>query len=304
MATKVSTAKTSEAEGKRTILFLIAAGITVGVTIGLVLSRKVSSSISDVSLSLGRGSDVVALAANQISDSAQTISQAAVEQAASVEETVATVEELSSIVQKNNINAQKAAELSSLTHASATQGEREILTLIDSIQSIASDSKKIEAITTIIDDIAFQTNLLALNASVEAARAGEQGKGFAIVAEAVRSLAQRSAVAAKDIAELIKASVHKIETSNKQVVHSGDTLTKIVSSIKTVAEINKEIEIASSEQAAGIVQINKAMHLLDQTTQANAAAAEQASAAAEELSAQSLQVQHDAHTLEKVVMGA
>jgi methyl-accepting chemotaxis protein len=246
----------------------------------------------------------VAQASTQIAESSQSLSGAATEQASSLEETVATMEELTSMVRMNTENGKQAAALAVSTRDIAVKGEAEIKTLINSIHSISEDSKKIEEITTVIDDIAFQTNLLALNAAVEAARAGEQGKGFAVVADAVRSLAQRSSVAAKDIAELIKNSVAKIDVGSQQANQGGVVFAEIVDSVKKVADLNNEIATASEEQSNGIAQIGKAMNQMDQTTQQNAAAAEQTAAAAEELSAQSENLRNNVAILEQVVYGA
>lgn len=177
------------------------------------------------------------------------------------------------------------------------------MTLIDSIQSISADSKKIAEITSVIDDIAFQTNLLALNAAVEAARAGEQGRGFAVVADAVRSLSQRSAQSAKGIAELIQASVQKISTGSEQASHSGVILSEIVNSIKKVADLNGEISLASQQQAQGIEQIGKAMNQLDQVTQENASSAEESALSATKLTTQSEALGESLLVLEEIVLG-
>lgn len=177
------------------------------------------------------------------------------------------------------------------------------MTLIDSIQSISADSKKIAEITSVIDDIAFQTNLLALNATVEAARAGEQGRGFAVVADAVRSLSQRSAQSAKGIAELIQASVQKISTGSEQASRSGVVLSEIVNSIKKVADLNGEISLASQQQAQGIEQIGKAMNQLDQVTQENASSAEESALSATKLTTQSEALGESLLVLEEIVLG-
>ncbi|HWU44048.1 MAG TPA: methyl-accepting chemotaxis protein, partial [Bdellovibrio sp.] len=263
-------AKSDASSGVKLILILVLLGSAIGLILGYLMAAKVSNSVSTVANDLSQGAEQVSQAANQIAESSQGLSQSTTEQASSLEETVATMEELTSMVKLNTENAKQAALLASSTRDIAVKGENEINTLIQSINSIAADSKKIEEITNVIDDIAFQTNLLALNAAVEAARAGEQGKGFAVVAEAVRTLAQRSSLAAKDIADLIKNSVQKIEMGSIQATQGGKVLSEIVGSVKKVADLNSEISNASSEQSNGIGEINKAMNQLDQVTQTNA----------------------------------
>jgi len=290
--------------GNNIALMVILAGLLAGLGIGFIIARNITRAIGVVAKDLAVGSEQVAQASTQIAGSSQSLSGAATEQASSLEETVATMEELTSMVRLNSENGKQAAALAVATRDIAVKGETEIKTLIDSIRSISADSKKIEEITTVIDDIAFQTNLLALNAAVEAARAGEQGKGFAVVAEAVRNLAQRSALAAKDIADLIKNSVNKIEVGSDQANQSGIVFAEIVSSVKKVADLNNEIASASEEQSNGIVQIGKAMNQMDQVTQQNAAAAEETAAAAEELSAQSESLKSNVGVLEQVVYGS
>lgn len=285
------------------IFAVIGLGVIFGMVIGAFFAISLSKSIFGVSVSLAKEAFEVSQAAGQISTTSQSLSQVASEQAASLEETVATMEELSSMVKMNTENAKQAAALASSTREAAVKGEVEIKTLIQSIQSISADSKKIAEITSVIDDIAFQTNLLALNASVEAARAGEQGRGFAVVAEAVRSLAHRSAESAKDIAALINGSVEKISLSSRQAEHSGVVLTEIVSAVKKVADLNGEISAASAEQAQGIIQIGKAMNQLDGETQQNAAASEQSAAAAAQLTAQSGSLMGSVEILKKLVNG-
>lgn len=171
------------------------------------------------------------------------------------------------------------------------------------MEGIASGSKKIEEIITVIDDIAFQTNLLALNAAVEAARAGEQGKGFAVVAEAVRNLAQRSASAAKDITTLIQDNVSQSENGAKVAGQSGTVLRDIVTSVKKVADLNSEISAASQEQSSGLEQISKAMNQLDQATQGNAASSEEVAASSEEMSAQAVMLADLASDLHTLIQG-
>lgn len=290
--------------GNHIALMIILAGLFAGLGVGFLMARNITRAIGTVAKDLALGSEQVAQASTQIAGSSQSLSGAATEQASSLEETVATMEELTSMVRMNSENGKQAAALAVSTREIAVKGEGEIKTLIDSIHSISADSKKIEEITTVIDDIAFQTNLLALNAAVEAARAGEQGKGFAVVAEAVRNLAQRSSLAAKDIAELIKNSVEKIEQGSRQANQSGVVFAEIVNSVKKVADLNNEIASASEEQSNGIAQIGKAMNQMDQVTQQNAAAAEETAAAAEELSAQSENLKGNVGVLESVVYGS
>ena len=296
-------AKALAESSTRAITLTILVGIFLGLGIGYLIATRVARTVGKLSNQLADGADQVAQASEQIAGSSQNLAQSTAEQASALEETSATMEELTSMVRLNSENGKQAASLAASTREVALKGEREIKVLTDSIYSIAADSKKIEEITNVIDDIAFQTNLLALNAAVEAARAGEQGKGFAVVAEAVRSLAQRSSSAAKDIAELIKNSVEKIEASSHQANQGSAVLSEIVTAVKKVADLNSEIANASEEQNNGIAQIGKAMNQMDQVTQENAAASEEAAAAAEELSAQSVNLKNSVNQLEGEIFG-
>ncbi|KYG68718.1 hypothetical protein AZI87_05670 [Bdellovibrio bacteriovorus] len=277
--------------------------ILLGLSIGGLILRSLSKSINQIIGNLSASSNHVSAASQQIASASVELSEATTEQASSLEETVATIEELSSMVKVNAENAGQASLLSSQASNIVSRGEKEMGSLISSMGEISQDSKKISDIINVIDDIAFQTNLLALNAAVEAARAGEQGKGFAVVAEAVRTLAQRSSIAAKDIAELIKSSVGRIEHGSEQVEKSSAVLTEILSAITKVAQLNQEISAASTEQSNGIAQISKAMNQLDQVTQVNAASSEEAAASAEELSAQADSLKNVISTLVQVVKG-
>ncbi len=262
------------------------AGTLATAFFGLLIAWRLSRQLASITESIGMSGEQVLQGATQLSGAAQQVSNGATESASSLEETVSSIEELSSMVQLNAKNAKQASSLSQTSSEAATQGEREIRNLIESMKEISQSSKKIEEIINVIDDIAFQTNLLALNAAVEAARAGEQGKGFAVVAEAVRGLAQRSASAAKDITALIQDSVSKIDRGSKIVDNSGNALKTIVTSVKKVSDLNNEIATASAEQANGISQISKAMNALDTSTQQNAAASEEVAATSEEMSSQ------------------
>ena len=207
--------------------------------------------------------------------------------AASIEETSAATEEMSSMIKLNADHTHEAKDLAMKAQDKAQGGKKEVDNLILSMNDIATSSKKIEEIVTVIEDIAFQTNLLALNAAVEAARAGEQGKGFAVVADAVRGLAQKSATSAKEIAALISESVQKIENGHKIVTSSGTMLNDIVIEIEKLTSLSTEISNASNEQASGVSNINKAINEMDGVTQNNATSAQKCAEAATVLSQKS-----------------
>ncbi|WP_421133302.1 methyl-accepting chemotaxis protein [Alteromonas sp. A079] len=232
-------------------------------------------------------SDLINTAATEIAQGNSDLSSRTEEQASSLEETASSMEELTGTVKLNSENANQANGLASQASTIAIDGGTLINKVVDTMGSINDSAQKISDIIGVIDGIAFQTNILALNAAVEAARAGEQGRGFAVVASEVRSLAQRSADAAKDIKSLISDSVNKIENGNDLVNQSGKTMEEIVVSIKRVNDIMAEIAAASSEQASGIDEVSKAVSQMDEVTQQNAALVEEAAAAAESLQAQS-----------------
>ena len=225
-------------------------------------------------------------AGNEIAAGNQDLSYRTEEQASSLEETAASMEELTSTVKQNADNARQANQLAVSAASVAVRGGSVVAQVVDTMGAINTSSRKIVDIIGVIDGIAFQTNILALNAAVEAARAGEQGRGFAVVASEVRSLAQRSAAAAKEIKVLIGDSVDKVEEGSKQVAEAGRTMDEIVGSVKRVTDIMAEIEAASKEQALGIEQVNQAITQMDQVTQQNAALVEEASAAARSLQEQ------------------
>ena len=230
--------------------------------------------------------ETINTAAKEIASGNQDLSSRTEEQASSLEETASSMEQLTATVRQNADNARQANELAAGAQAVAVKGGEVVGQVVNTMGSIHQASNKIADIIGVIDGIAFQTNILALNAAVEAARAGEQGRGFAVVATEVRSLAQRSAAAAKEIKGLISDSVERVEAGNKLVNQAGRTMEEVVSSIKRVASIVTNISEASREQSAGIEQVTLAVSQMDEVTQQNAALVEEAAAAAESLEEQ------------------
>ncbi len=248
--------------------------------------KNMNESLAKVVGEVRAGTDTIATASGQIAAGNHDLSSRTEEQASSLEQTAASMEELTSTVKQNADNARQANQLAVSASEVAVKGGSVVSQVVDTMGSINASSRKIVDIIGVIDGIAFQTNILALNAAVEAARAGEQGRGFAVVASEVRSLAQRSAAAAKEIKTLIGDSVEKVEEGSKQVAEAGRTMDEIVDSVKRVTDIMGEITAASHEQTQGIEQINQAITQMDQVTQQNAALVEEASAAAQSLQEQ------------------
>jgi len=240
---------------------------------------QVVSKVKGVAVEVHRGAD-------EISIGNANLSQRTEEQSSSLEETASSMEEMTTTVKQNADNAGQANQLAMAARDQAEKGGTVVNQAVKAMSDINDASKKIADIIGVIDDIAFQTNLLALNAAVEAARAGEQGRGFAVVASEVRSLAGRSATAAKEIKELIQDSVRKVEDGSVLVTQSGQTLEKIVASVKKVSDIVAEIAAASREQSSGIEQVNRAVMQMDELTQQNAALVEQATASSQTMAEQ------------------
>ncbi|MGR6080450.1 methyl-accepting chemotaxis protein [Achromobacter xylosoxidans] len=240
------------------------------------------------------GSETISSAAGQIAAGNADLSSRTEEQAASLEETAASMEELASTVKQNADNARQANQLAASASEVAQRGGAVVSAVVSTMGDISASSRKISEIVSVIDGIAFQTNILALNAAVEAARAGEQGKGFAVVAGEVRSLAQRSAQAAREVKTLIEASVSKVAEGAGQAENAGTTMQEVVASVKRVTDIMGEIAAASQEQASGIEQVNRAVSQMDEVTQQNAALVEEAAAAAGSM-------QDQAHALVRAV---
>jgi methyl-accepting chemotaxis protein len=240
---------------------------------------EVVSRVKRVAADVHRGAD-------EISSGNANLSQRTEEQSSSLEETASSMEEMTTTVKQNADNAAQANQLALAARDQAEKGGTVVSQAVAAMAGINDSSKKIADIIGVIDDIAFQTNLLALNAAVEAARAGEQGRGFAVVASEVRSLAGRSATAAKEIKELIQDSVRRVEDGSVLVTQSGQTLEKIVAAVKKVSDIVAEIAAASREQSSGIEQVNRAVMQMDELTQQNAALVEEATAASQAMAEQ------------------
>ncbi len=248
--------------------------------------KTMNDNLVDLVGKVRSGTDQIATASGEIASGNSDLSQRTEEQASSLEETASSMEELTSTVRQNADNARQANQLAAGASEVAVKGGAVVGQVVQTMSSINESSKKIVDIISVIDGIAFQTNILALNAAVEAARAGEQGRGFAVVATEVRTLAQRSAAAAKEIKELISDSVAKVEDGTRLVDEAGATMDEIVSAVKRVTDIMSEISAASQEQSSGIEQVNQAVTQMDEVTQQNAALVEEAAAAAESMQEQ------------------
>ena len=247
---------------------------------------KMQQQMSGTVRGIRAGSGAIATASAEISDGNLDLSRRTENQAAALEETASSLEELTSTVRQNADNARQANQLALNASAVAVQGGDVVAQVVGTMKGINDSSRKIADIIGVIDGIAFQTNILALNAAVEAARAGEQGRGFAVVASEVRSLAQRSADAAKEIKALITASVERVEQGTQQADLAGETMTEVVGAIRRVTDIMGEISAASSEQSTGVAQVGEAITQMDQATQQNAALVEEMAAAATSLRSQ------------------
>jgi methyl-accepting chemotaxis protein len=272
--------------------------LTVRVTVdskdetGLLLAalKRMTESLSEMVAQVRNSSDSIATGSAQIASGNADLSQRTEQQASNLEETAASMEELTATVNQNADTARQAAQLAGSASEAAAKGGQVVNDVVQTMEAITASSRKISDIIGTIDGIAFQTNILALNAAVEAARAGEQGRGFAVVASEVRSLAQRSANAAKEIKTLIVESVSNVENGSRLVNEAGLSMGEIVSQVRRVNDLIAEISAASVEQSSGIGQIGEAVNQLDQVTQQNAALVEESAAAAESLKHQAAQL--------------
>ena len=242
-------------------------------------------------------------AAKQLNASSQQLSEGSTEQAASIEETSATMDETSSMVQQNAENAREANELSESALEAAESGSSKMKGMTDSMEELKKSSSEIAKIIKVIDDIAFQTNMLALNAAVEAARAGDAGQGFAVVAEEVRNLAQKSAKAANDTAEIIERNIHLSEQGVQISDDVNVSLSEIVQKVEKVNQLMNEVSVASQEQSNGVSQVTQAIGEMEKVVQQNAASAEETNASAEEMTSQAKKLTDIVVSLTKLVKG-
>jgi hypothetical protein len=283
-----SAAALSSASVQVLIGLAVAAGLSIAA--GLLIVRGINRALRIISDSLSSGSEQIVSAASQVSDSSQSLAAGASEQAASIEETGASVEELASMTKRNAQSAGEAKGLAQSARRSADESSASVAKLNVAMGELTTSSAEVAKIVKTIDEIAFQTNILALNAAVEAARAGEAGMGFAVVAEEVRNLAQRSATAAKETADKIEKALTKSGEGARISEEVARSLGGIIDQVRKLDAIVSEIATASNEQTQGIDQVNTAVGQIDKVTQSNAAAAEESASAAEEMNAQAAEL--------------
>jgi methyl-accepting chemotaxis protein len=284
-----------------TTLIGLLAAVGGGGAIAFLLSRHITKSLSAAATRLAQASEQTASASSEIAAGSQSLAQGASEQAASLEETNSSLEEMRSMTRRNADGAREAEKLASSARESASRGDSSMQEMSRAIEQIRESADETNKIIKTIDDIAFQTNLLALNAAVEAARAGEAGKGFAVVAEEVRTLAMRSAEAAKTTSDLIRQSVEASVSGESTAKQAASSLTEISEAVVKVNGLIDEIAAASQEQAQGIDQVSKAVSQMDQVTQQNAANAEESAASSQELNHQATVMQDAVDALGKLV---
>jgi methyl-accepting chemotaxis protein len=275
------------AEGDLTVAVQLRAGDTSSL---LCAISRMRDSLANITAQVRDGADAMASAASQIASGNADLSSRTEEQASSLGETATSMDQLNATVKANSDSAQQANRLAGEASKVALQGGEAVACVVQTMASIQTASRKIMEIISVIDGIAFQTNILALNAAVEAARAGEQGRGFAVVASEVRTLAQRSASAAKEIKSLIDSTVTQVETGSGEVKRAGETMDRVVESVRRVTSTIGEISAASTEQTLGIGQVSQAVAQMDEVTQQNAALVEEAAAASEALLEQARQL--------------
>ena len=302
---KVAMANTDETVAGTKVLLLscFAAAFLISLAVAYVIIRGLNQILHRISTSLAEGSAQVNSAAAEVSSSSQTLASGSSQQAASLEETSASLEEISSMTKRNAESAGRAKDLANHTRTAAETGASDMGAMTEAMDAIKASSDNIAKIIKTIDEIAFQTNILALNAAVEAARAGEAGAGFAVVAEEVRALAQRSATAAKETANKIDDSIQKSGRGVELSAKVASSLSEIVDKARQVDALIGEISTASQEQTQGIAQVLTAVTQMDSVTQTNAASAEESASAAEELNAQAHCLDEAVGELKRLVSG-
>lgn len=291
----------SAAATTKAVLTLTVGALIAGIAASLYTIRGTNKVLGSVAHQLELGADQTASAAGQVSSSSQTLAEGASEQAASLEETSAALAEIQSMTKRNSESALEAKSLSNQTRQAAEAGSASMDEMTRAMDGIKESSTSIAKIVKTIDEIAFQTNILALNAAVEAARAGEAGAGFAVVAEEVRSLAQRSAQSAKETATRIEESVSRSEHGVQISAKVAENLKGILTNARSVDDLVAQIATASEEQTRGITQVTTAVSQMDSVTQKNASGAEEAASAAEELNAQAVMMRESVHELQTLV---
>jgi methyl-accepting chemotaxis protein/methyl-accepting chemotaxis protein-1 (serine sensor receptor) len=286
MAGRAKDADASASSAKMLAIFVVLLSLVSGAIVLFVI-RGMNRQLRQVVVELSEGAGQTASAATQISSSSQSLAQGASEQAASLEETSASTEEINSMAHKNTENSTSAAAMVAESVQRFDEANTHLMDLVTAMAEIGDSSQKISRLIKTSDEIAFQTNILALNAAVEAARAGEAGMGFAVVAEEVRNLAQRSAQGARDTAALVEESIAKSTNGKAKVDDVAEAIRSVTEDFHKVKVLVDEVNLGSQEQARGIEQIGKAIAQMEQVTQRNAAGAEESASAAEELDAQS-----------------